>query len=86
MTLDPEDHIPLYLQLAAILRQQAESGEIPVYRAIPSKKALVQTYGVAPGTVERALGVLKDEGLLETVPGRGLYVTAPEDRERLRKR
>ena len=86
MTLDPEGHIQLYLQLAAILREQIESGQIPVHRAIPSKKALVQQYEVAPGTVERALGIRKDEGLIETVAGRGLYVTAPEDRERLRRR
>lgn len=72
--------MPLYRQLAGELRRQIGSGEIPVHRPIPSKKTLVQQYGVSPGTVERALDVLKDEGLLETVQGRGLYVTDPRDR------
>jgi Bacterial regulatory proteins, gntR family len=50
-------------------------------RPVPSKKTLVQAYGVAPGTVERALAILKAEGLLKTVMGRGLYVV-PEDERR----
>ena len=72
--------MPLYRQLADELRRQISSGKIPVHRPIPSKKTLVQAFGVAPGTVERALDVLKAEGLLETVPGRGLYVTDPQER------
>ena len=78
--IDPEGDVPVYQQLAAILREQIDSGQIPPRRAIPSKKMLVQTYGVAPGTVERALGVLKQAGYLKTVLGRGLYVVAAEDR------
>jgi DNA-binding GntR family transcriptional regulator len=73
--LDHEGNVPLYRQLADALRRQIDSGEIPVHRPIPSKKMLVQQYGVAPGTVERALDVLKAEGLLESVQGKGLYVT-----------
>ena len=30
--------------------------------------------GIAVGTVERALKVLKDEGLIVTEPGRGTFV------------
>ncbi|HVB45256.1 MAG TPA: GntR family transcriptional regulator [Streptosporangiaceae bacterium] len=78
--IDPEGDVPVYQQLAAILREQIETGQIPPRRAIPSKKTLVQTYGVAPGTVERAMQVLKDEGYLKTVIGRGLYVVPPSER------
>jgi DNA-binding GntR family transcriptional regulator len=34
----------------------------------------MQTYDVAKGTVEKALAVLRAEGLARTVPGRGVYV------------
>jgi DNA-binding GntR family transcriptional regulator len=78
--LDHEGNVPLYRQLADALREQIDGGEIPVHRPIPSKKTLVQQYGVAPGTVERALDVLKAEGLLESVQGKGLYVTDPAER------
>jgi DNA-binding GntR family transcriptional regulator len=41
---------------------------------MPSIKSITQEYGVAKGTAEKALGVLRDEGLVVTVPGRGIYV------------
>jgi len=73
--IDPESGTPIYLQLAAILRGQIQRGEIPADRALPSVKVLVQTYGVAQGTAEKAVGVLRDEGLVHTVIGRGVFVT-----------
>lgn len=66
--------MPVYQQLAAIIRAQIESGEISPGRAVPSERALAQTYGVAPGTIKKALGLLRDEGLVETVIGRGVFV------------
>ena len=75
MEIDPESGTPIYLQLAAILRGQIQRGEIPTDRALPSVKVLVQTYGVAQGTAEKAVGVLRDEGLVHTVIGRGVFVT-----------
>jgi DNA-binding GntR family transcriptional regulator len=73
--IDPESGTPIYLQLAAILRGQIQRGEIPADRALPSVKVLVQTYGVAQGTAEKAVGVLRDESLVHTVIGRGVFVT-----------
>jgi hypothetical protein len=35
---------------------------------------LAQEYEVAKGTAEKALGVLREDGLVRTVPGRGIYV------------
>lgn len=75
MEIDPESGTPIYLQLAAILRGQIQRGDIPTDRALPSVKVLVQTYGVAQGTAEKAVGVLRDEGLVHTVIGRGVFVT-----------
>jgi GntR family transcriptional regulator len=36
----------------------------------------VQEYGIARGTARRAVEVLRDEGLVITVQGRGTYVRA----------
>jgi GntR family transcriptional regulator len=80
MTLDFEGKEPLYRQLAAVLRAMIDSGEIPPGRRVPSKKTIQQEYGVSQNTTERALALLKDEGLIETSLGRGLFVTQPEDR------
>ena len=71
------DHLtgePVYLQLACILREMITSGEIAPRQPMPSIKTITQQYGVAKGTAEKAFGVLRDEGLVVTVPGRGIYV------------
>jgi len=80
--IDFRDPEPPYVQLAGILRGQIERGELAPRRPVPSKRTLTQTYGIAGGTVDKALAVLRGEGLVKTVRGRGIYVTAPEERSR----
>lgn len=75
MTIDHLTGEPAYLQLARILREMIASGQIPPRQPVPSIKSLTQQYGVAKGTAEKALRVLRTEGLVVTVPGRGVYVT-----------
>jgi len=41
---------------------------------VPSVKTLTQQYGVAQGTAERALAVLREEGLIRGRMGRGHFV------------
>jgi DNA-binding GntR family transcriptional regulator len=40
-----------------------------------SIKSMGQEYGVSHVSTERALGVLKDEGLIYSVIGKGFFVT-----------
>lgn len=74
MTVDHLTGEPAYLQLARILREMITSGQVAPRQPMPSIKSITQQYGVAKGTAEKALGVLRDEGLVVTVPGRGIYV------------
>lgn len=74
MTIDHFGSTPAYLQLAAILREMITSAKIGPNQPLPSIKTLAQEYEVAKGTAEKALGVLREEGLVRTVPGRGIYV------------
>ena len=78
MTIDHEGDVPVYLQLAAILRGRIERGELAPRRPLPSINRLAQEYGIARGSVEKAVQVLRDEGLVRTVIGRGVYVV-PKD-------
>jgi len=78
--IDHEGRVPVYMQVAAILRRQIGSGELAADRPLPSKATLRQRYGVSQGSIERALEVLKAEGLIETVIGKGMYVLPPEER------
>lgn len=79
-SIDHDSDIPVYVQLADILRAQISSGELAPRRPIPSKRQLTQEYGIAGGTVDKAIGILRSEGLVKTVAGRGIYVTAPSGR------
>jgi DNA-binding GntR family transcriptional regulator len=74
MTVDPLSGEATYRQLARILRDRITSGEFPKGTPLPSAKTLAQEHGLAVGTVTRAVDVLRDEGLVVTVPGRGVYV------------
>jgi GntR family transcriptional regulator len=80
MELDREAGIPLSVQLANLLRNAIETGDIPPGRAIPSKRTLRETYGIASSTVDKAMGILKSENMIAPVRGMGLYVTGPRDR------
>ena len=72
--IDPGAREPVYLQLADILAGQIESGELPVGRTIPSEKTLQERYGVGRGTARKAVMVLRERGLVDTVPQRGTFV------------
>jgi DNA-binding GntR family transcriptional regulator len=72
MTIDPDVPLPPFRQLAGILRDQISSGELA--GRLPSEKWLAQNYGLAQNTVRRALGLLREEGLIQTVQGVGAFV------------
>ena len=72
--IDPLAPIPPYRQIAAILKRRILSGQYPPNSRIPTESELVETYEVARTTARRAVGALRDEGLVYTVPQRGTYV------------
>ena len=75
--LDPDGPVPLYTQLADVLRAQIAAGELVAGRPVPSELSLQQTYGVSRDTVRHAVEVLRAAGLVVTVRGKGTYVTGP---------
>lgn len=74
-TIDHQAATPAWRQLAAILRARIEDGRYPAGRVIPSEKQLQGEFGIARGTIRKAIALLRSDGLVETVPGRGTYVT-----------
>ena len=72
--VDHMDPTPLYVQLANILRRMIVSGELEPRAPLPSESYLQQEHGVARGTVRAAVGILREEGLVVTIGGRGSFV------------
>ncbi|WP_017583878.1 GntR family transcriptional regulator [Nocardiopsis valliformis] len=74
MALDPDDPRPPYVQVAnslraAILTRKFEPGE-----KLPSGPQLAKTYGVARMTVQQAVRTLREEGLVVSRQGSGVFV------------
>jgi DNA-binding GntR family transcriptional regulator len=85
--IDKTSVTPPYRQLAAILREQIESGELLPGEKLPAISALQTKYSrkdesLASLTVRKAIKMLKDEDLVETVSGWGTFVRENKPRRR----
>lgn len=72
--VDPLSPTPLYVQLADLIAKQIQDGRLEPRRPIPSESQLRQEFGVARGTARQAVALLRERGLVVTVPQRGTYV------------
>lgn len=72
--ISPRGPEPPHRQIAAWLRGRIEAGDFGPDVPLPSEAWLTGAFGVARDTARRAVAVLRDEGLVYTVPHRGTYV------------
>lgn len=66
MTIDPLSHTPVYVQLADLLRERIESGELPPGASIGSETRLGQEHRIGRDAVRMAIALLRSEGLVST--------------------
>jgi GntR family transcriptional regulator len=74
MLIDPKSSVPIYLQIAAQVRQQIARGAYRPNESLPSLRSLGAEIGVNPNTVQKAYDELTREGLVESRRGAGLFV------------
>ncbi|HXQ26787.1 MAG TPA: PLP-dependent aminotransferase family protein [Candidatus Acidoferrales bacterium] len=72
--LQPESHIPLYVQLRDQLRALVHSGELRTGDRIPASRELAGQLGVHRTTVANAYAELESEGLIQGHVGRGTFI------------
>lgn len=75
--IDHHGMVPVYVQVADIIAGRIERGELVPNRPIPSEIGMRQEFGIARGTVRRAVEELRERGLVVTVSGRGTFVVPP---------
>jgi AcrR family transcriptional regulator len=63
-----------YQRIAAELRRQIETGELPPGARVPSTRAIVDRWEVAMATATKVLTELRHQGLVRAVPGVGTIV------------
>jgi len=72
--LQPESHVPLYVQLRDQLRSLVHAGDLRPGDRIPASRELAQILGVHRTTVANAYAELEAEGLIQGHVGRGTYI------------
>ena len=70
----PPKTAPKYELLAAQLRAQIERGELKPSDQLPPFSEMREQHGISQGTLERAYGLLEQDGLVTRQQGRGTFV------------
>jgi GntR family transcriptional regulator len=68
------DKLPITYQLAQVIRAEIMRGTYPPGFRLPNELQLASDYNVSVITVQRALKVLEEEGLIKRYRGRGTFV------------
>jgi DNA-binding transcriptional regulator YhcF (GntR family) len=79
MSLDPDDPRPPFQQVRSALRAAILTGRIASGEKLPTQAELAKTYGVAPMTIQQALRLLKDEGLVLGRQGMGTFARSRQE-------
>ena len=75
--LDGDAGLPRYRRLRDIIAGQLARGELRPGDALPAEQELARRYGLATGTVRRAIDELSERGLVERRHGSGTFVRRP---------
>lgn len=67
--------VPLYIQVASVMRQRIDSGHWVEGDKISTLEELEQEFAVARVTIRQAIELLREEGLLNAQQGRGTFVS-----------
>ncbi|HET8744676.1 MAG TPA: GntR family transcriptional regulator [Ramlibacter sp.] len=77
-----KSRVPLYLQVAHLMRQKIERQDWPVDAQIPTLNALEREFQVSRITLRESLARLEEEGLIRRTRGRGTFVTKDLSQQR----
>jgi GntR family transcriptional regulator len=70
--------VPLYFQLAEILKERIEAGRWPAGERFPSERELAEEFAISRTVIRPALELLQSDGQLTRIKGRGTFVTPPK--------
>ncbi|MBQ4558631.1 MAG: GntR family transcriptional regulator [Clostridia bacterium] len=66
---------PIFLQVAEIIKSDIVSGNLQANAKLPSVREFALIYSINPNTVQKALQILEDDGLIVTDRTNGKYVS-----------
>src|SRR3989475_4401008 len=66
--------MPVYLQVVDQIKAAAATGTLQAGEALPSIRPLAEELRVNRNTIAKAYGELENQGVIETIPGKGCFV------------
>jgi GntR family transcriptional regulator len=76
--LDKNSPIPLYYQLAELIKEQIRSGELKPGAQLPAERSLSERHAISRMTARQAISYLTREGTLIARHGLGTFVAEPK--------
>jgi GntR family transcriptional regulator len=70
--------LPVYVQIADYVAADIASGVLGPGDRIPTETDMHGEWGVARSTARRAVALLRERELVETIPQRGTFVVEPQ--------
>lgn len=68
---------PIYIQIVSQIKKLVLDGKLKPGDSIPAMRTLAKDLSVSVITVQKAYEILRDEGFLNTVVGKGTFVEMP---------
>lgn len=72
---DPRGEIPPYQQVAAVIEAAIRGGSLRPGQVLPSWGDLSRMSGYGRTTIRKAMVILRERGLVYSIPTRGTYVS-----------
>lgn len=79
-TFQPIDGTPIYQQILLFIKRGAVAGTIRNGDELPSRRMLSALLGINPNTVQKAVHLLEEEGLIESTLGAGSNMTLTQQK------
>lgn len=67
----------VYMQIVSDVKRKITLGVFAEGEKLPSCRELGMRLGINPNTVQRAYSALEEEGVIYTIPKKGIYVGSP---------
>ena len=76
INIDYKLNKPIYKQIIHSICDQVDNGLLKPGDSIPSVNQIVNTFGLARGTVFTAYNELKASGVIKSIPGKGYFISS----------
>ena len=82
--IDPTLAVPVYKQIVQSIVRNIESGTLSKDDLLPSVNKIAEEFSLARGSVFTAYNDLRASGIIDSIPGKGYYISSTETKQNKR--